>query len=140
MNLFIDECLSDELTDMAIARGHWGSTSTKRRGLLGTKDWDLMPVLIAGDFTLVTKNAVDFRGAKADPGSKGLFKNQPLHAGLVCLNGPVGMDLAMQKELFEAALNKLEAIDGDLVNKALEISLEPDADELIVRTYGLPRS
>ena len=51
MNLFIDECLSDELTDMAIARDHWGSTSTKRRGLLGTKDWDLMPVLIAGDFT-----------------------------------------------------------------------------------------
>ncbi len=96
-----------------------------------------MPILIAGDFALVTKNSVDFRGSTSDLGSKGLFKNQSLHAGLVCLSGPVGMDLELQKELFEVALNKLRTIDDDLVNKGLEITLE--ADEFIVRLYDLPQ-
>ena len=68
-----------------------------------------------------------------------MFKNQPFHAGLVCLNGPVGMDLAMQKELFDIALNKLDELNCDLVNKALEVSLEPETDEVIVRLYDLPR-
>jgi len=45
MKFFVDKCLSDELTQMAIDRGHYESASVKRRGLTGTKDWNLMPVL-----------------------------------------------------------------------------------------------
>lgn len=58
-----------------------------------------------------------------------------LHAGLVCLNGPEGMDLDMQIELFEQALDELEG-DADLVNQVLEITWEENA--LDIRRYRLP--
>jgi len=58
-----------------------------------------------------------------------------LHAGLVCLNGPEGMDLDMQIELFEEALVELDR-DSDLVNQVLEIST--DGEELHLLRYKLP--
>lgn len=58
-----------------------------------------------------------------------------IHAGLICLNGPPGMDLDMQIELFEQALEELET-DPDLVNQVLEITWEEGA--LHVRRYRLP--
>ena len=83
----VDESLHRRVLERQ-AHGHGDRTGTlgvprvrSRRGLLGIKDLDLMPVLIAGNFTLVTKNSIDFRGAANDPGSKGLFKHQRLHAG-----------------------------------------------------------
>lgn len=136
MNLFIDECLSDELTRMALDRGYWGSTSVRRRGLSGTPDWRLLPILLAEDLTLVTKNSIDFRGPAGALGSKGLYAGLDLHAGLICLNGPVGMDLDLQKELFAVALDRLDALGGDLTNRVLEVSLEDDAIRL--RLYDLP--
>ena len=138
MNLFIDECLSDELTRMAIERGHWNATSVKRRGLQGTPDWKLLPLLVAGDLTLVTKNSVDFRGPADAPGSKGLYTVLDLHAGLICLNGPPGMDLDMQRELFAVVLDKLDALDGDLTNRVLEATLDSAEGDIILRLYDLP--
>jgi hypothetical protein len=48
------------------------------------------------------------------------------------------MDLEMQLEVFEAALDSLDE-DGDLVNRVLEVMLDDagDADLTIVR-YALP--
>lgn len=138
MNLFIDECLSDELTRMAIERGHWNATSVKRRELQGTPDWKLLPLLVAGDLTLVTKNSVDFRGPADAPGSKGLYAVLDLHAGLICLNGPPGMDLDMQRELFAVVLDKLDALDGDLTNRVLEATLDSAEGDIILRLYDLP--
>jgi len=46
------------------------------------------------------------------------------------------MDLDMQIELFEQALVELDA-DPDLVNQALEITLDDD-DDLRVLRYELP--
>ena len=43
----------------------------------------------------------------------------------------------MQKELFEVALDKLQSIGDDLVNNALEVTLE--TDDVVVRLYDLPR-
>lgn len=60
-----------------------------------------------------------------------------LHAGLLCLNGPVGMDLDLQLELFEIALDELDR-DGDLVNQVLEITLPESGDEIEVLRYKLP--
>jgi len=48
------------------------STCIRARGLVGTQDWDLMPIIVTGDFTFVTLNAGYFRGKGEDePG--GLF-------------------------------------------------------------------
>ena len=46
------------------------------------------------------------------------------------------MDLDMQIELFEQALEEIAA-DGDLVNMVLDITLEND-DQIHIRRYALP--
>lgn len=137
MKLLIDECLSPELARMAIARGYGETSHIVWMKLGGLKDWELKPIILNGDWTFVTKNSVDFRGPREKVGSKGQYADVAIHAGLICLNGPPGMDLDMQIELFEQALAEL-ASDGDLVNCVLEISLESD-EELRVLRYALPK-
>lgn len=105
-------------------------------GLAGYKDWEFTPIILDGDWTFVTKNSVDFRGPRDKPGTKGQYADVAIHAGLICLNGPPGMDLDMQIELFEQALVELDA-DPDLVNQVLEMTLDDD-DDLRVLRYALP--
>ena len=104
--LLIDECLSPELIQLAIAAGHVESTCVRDRGRLGLKDWELMAYVIEEDFILVTRNAQDFRGAgQAGPG--GLHAAVEVHAGLVCLDSALELDLDVQQELFQHALATL---------------------------------
>lgn len=138
MKFLIDECLSQELALLARARGHLETMHIEWLGLSGTKDWDLMPTLIRGDWTFVTKNSRDFRGHNRDGG---LHAAAEIHAGLVCLNGPKTMDLDMMVSLFTVALDALDA-DSDLVNAILEITFaegqgEDDHTVDILR-YELP--
>lgn len=83
----------------------------------------------------VTRNSIDFRGPATRPGGSGQYADVMLHAGLVCLNAPAGMNLDLQLELFEAALAEL-AHDSDLVNQVLEVSV--DGSDLRVHRYALP--
>ena len=137
MKFLIDECLSPELARLARERGYGESTHIAWLGKSGWKDWSLKPVILDGDWTFVTQNAVDFRGPPASPGSKGQYADVTIHAGLICLNGPsTGMDLDMIMELFEVALRALEQ-DGDLVNQVLEVTLE--GDEIRILRYILPQ-
>jgi Domain of unknown function (DUF5615) len=135
MRFLVDECLSAELTKIARARGYGESSHVVWLGRAGLKDWELKPIILENDWTFVTKNSVDFRGREERPGTKGQYVDVAIHAGLICLNGPPGMDLDMQIELFEQALMELEA-DADLVNQVLEVTWDEDA--LHVRRYQLP--
>jgi Domain of unknown function (DUF5615) len=135
MKFLVDECLSPELTKLARAKGYAESAHVVWVGRAGLKDWELKSFILKDDWTFVTKNSVDFRGPAEKPGTKGQYADVAIHAGLICLNGPPGMDLDMQLELFEQALEELEA-DADLVNQVLEITLDDDA--LHVRRYQLP--
>ncbi|MFQ6241836.1 MULTISPECIES: DUF5615 family PIN-like protein [Sinorhizobium] len=136
MKYLIDECLSPELAKMAIEKGHGETSHVVWMKLGGLKDWELKPIILEGDWTFVTKNSVDFRGSKDKPGTKGQYADVAIHAGLICLNGPPGMDLDMQIELFEQALIELDN-DDDLVNQVLEISVEDE--DLHVLRYALPK-
>ena len=136
MKLLIDECLSPELTKLAHAAGYGESSHVVWMGLAGRKDWELKTVILDGDWTFVTKNSVDFRGSPSRPGLKGQYAEVAIHAGLICLNGPAGMNLDMQIELFEQALEEL-ADDGNLINTVLDITLEDD-DQIHIRRYALP--
>jgi hypothetical protein len=136
MKFLIDECLSPELAKMALEQGYGETSHVVWMKLGGLKDWELKPIILDGDWTFVTKNSVDFRGPKDKPGTKGQYADVAIHAGLICLNGPPGMDLDMQIELFEQALTELDS-DGDLVNRVLEVFLENE-DELRVLRYALP--
>ena len=100
MKFLIDECLSPALAKVAKDKGHGETSHVVWMGLAGRKDWELTPIILGGDWTFVTKNSVDFRGPKDTPGSKGQYADVAIHAGLICLNGPPGMDLDMQIELF----------------------------------------
>src|SRR6202012_2521611 len=86
----IDECLSSELALMARERGHHEASPVVWIGKSGWKDWQLKQVLLDDDWVLVTWNCNDFRGAQDAPGSKGVFADVPLHAGLICIDGPTG--------------------------------------------------
>ena len=110
MKLLVDNCLSEELAHVAIERGHAEATHVRWIGKGDWKDWNLKGLIDDGGYTFVTKNSVDFRGPKNNKGSKGEHAKLALHAGLICLNGPLGMDLDLQLELF---LTALDAIDED---------------------------
>jgi hypothetical protein len=137
VKLLIDECLSPELTKMARERGHSEASHVTWIGKGGRKDWQLKPIIIDDDWTFVTKNSVDFRGPSDAPGSEGQYSDVVIHAGLICLNGPIGMDLELQREMFAAVLDELDR-DGDMVNQVLEISLPDPEDEFEILRYKLP--
>lgn len=130
MKLLVDECLSEELAKLAQRRGHAEASHIvwigKRRW-----NWQLIRVIIDGAWIFVTRNSVDFRGPRDVPGSKRQYARAQVHACLICLNGPAGMDLDLQLEMFEEALTELERND-DLVNQVLEISLSDSDKEFVV--------
>jgi hypothetical protein len=135
MKFLVDECLSPELTKLAHGRGYGESSHVVWLGRAGLKDWELKPLILKDDWTFTTKNSVDFRGPAERPGVKGQYAGVAIHAGLICLNGPPGMDLDMQLELFEQALDELHS-DADLVNQILEITIEDDVRH--IRRYRFP--
>jgi hypothetical protein len=136
MKLLIDECLSPELAKLAQSRGYGEASHVVWLKKSGWKDWSLKSFIIDGDWTFVTKNSVDFRGPTSRPGSKGQYADVAIHAGLICLNGPQSMDLDLQLELFEQALDELAS--ADLVNQVLEITLGED-EKIHVLRYALPQ-
>ena len=73
---------------------------------------------------------------RKNPGGRGQYADVALHAGLICLNGPVkGMDLDLTVEMFLIALDELDR-DADLVNQVLEITTA--GVHLDVLRYALP--
>lgn len=136
MKFLIDECLSPELAKRAEASGYAGSSHVTWLGRGGAPDWALKSLILDGDWTFVSRNAIDFRGAAAHPGTRGQYADVTIHAGLVCLNGPEGMDLDLQLDLFDEVLHDLDH-DRDLVNQVLEVSIEAEEQIALLR-YFLP--
>ena len=118
MNFLIDECLHRSLVTVAEDGGH-EATHVCFRGLAGTQDWNLMPLVIEESFTFVTNNTKDFLR---------LFAQEEAHAGLVVLLPNVAP--ALQCELFEAVLDELGA-EGDLFNQAIKVWFADDEDAAI---------
>jgi hypothetical protein len=139
MKFLIDQCLSPELADLARRRGFIESTHVSQRKRAATSDLQLMSYILAGDWTFVTRNARDFRGSPIKPGRKGHYRAAELHAGLICINGPNGMDLDIQLEAFAAVLDSLEVAEPDLTNQVFEATIESEtASDIILRRYDLP--
>jgi len=123
MRFLIDECLHTSLVAVAQGRGHEASHVTWM-GLGGETDWNLMPRIVAGNFTFVTNNAGDFRK---------LYAKEELHAGLVIIVPQVTP--VRQRALFDALLETLAA-DEVLINEVIEIVEEDGA--AVLRRYALP--
>jgi hypothetical protein len=87
MKFLVDECLSPELAKRGIQAGHGESSHITWLKLSGRKDWELKPIIIDGDWTFVTKNSVDFRGPRENPGSKGPLMSRSMPDSFA-LTGP----------------------------------------------------
>ncbi|MGR7995793.1 DUF5615 family PIN-like protein [Xanthobacter sp. ZOL 2024] len=123
MRFLIDECLHTSLVGVAQARSHQADHVTWL-GLGGETDWDLMPRIVAGDFTFVTNNARDFRK---------LYAKEEIHAGLVIIVPQVTP--ARQRALFDALLEAIST-EAALVNEVIEIV--EDVGEAVLFRYSLP--
>ena len=123
MRFLVDECLHTSLVAVAEGRGH-EANHVNWLGLSGETDWDLMPRIVAEDFTFVTNNARDFRK---------LYAREEIHAGLLVIVPQVAPD--KQRELFDALLEDLGA-DAVMVNEVIEIALEDGA--AVISRYDLP--
>ncbi len=123
MRFLIDECLHPTLADVAHGAGH-EAHHVNFLGLASTKDHDLMPRILEGDFVFVTNNAADFRR---------LYQAQAIHAGLVILVPQAPP--TQQRALFLAAMEEIGP-DNGLINEALEVLI--DGDEVIFNRYEWP--
>jgi predicted nuclease of predicted toxin-antitoxin system len=124
VKFLIDECLHTSLVAVAQDRGH-DCFHVNWLGLRGETDWDLMPRIVANDFTFVTNNARDFRK---------LYASEELHASLVIIVPQVLP--ALQRELFFAVLQEF-ADAQEIVNEVIEIAIE-DGEAVLTR-YTLPK-
>ena len=106
--------------------------------LLGLKDWELKATILEGDWTFITNNGTDFRGPAKHPGSHGVYAGISLHAGLICVDAPGGLNLERQKRLFDLILSNLME-QGDLTNQVLDVVLSADGSVEFSR-YPMPTS
>jgi hypothetical protein len=137
LKFLIDECLSPNLAQLARDRGYHESFHVGWLGKAGWKDWELKDLILGGDWTFVTRNSIDFRGPADQPGSKGQYADVPIHAGLVCINGPAKITARIQVELFAAVLDEIEPL-ANLVNEVIEVSLSEESGEFEIVRYSLP--
>ena len=118
----IDECLSPSLTTVANKAG-FAAHHVNHLSLQGSKDWQLMKVILHKECSFVTNNRPDFLT---------LYGKQGLHAGLVIIVPNVPS--AIQEKLFQAALHHIG--QRDLVNTVIEVRLVND--EVACEEYRLP--
>ena len=104
--ILIDENLSPSLETMAHERG-FQCIHVNHLGKTGKKDWELKTTILEGDWTFVTNNSADFRGPLDQPGATGEYSDVRLHAGLVCINAPGGLNLDIQRQLFNRSLQPM---------------------------------
>jgi hypothetical protein len=91
--------------------------------------------VLSGDYTLVTQNARDFRGAGATkPG--GLHATATIHAGLVSLDSVFPIDIDRQHDLFGIALQQIAELT-DLV-KGRQALYRQETTSRSVAAVGLP--
>ena len=137
MKFLVDECLAPSLAVRARAAGHPLSAHLVHRGMGGWSDARIMARAIEEDWTLVTRNADDFRPRPGSASARPCYLGVPLHAGLVCLNPSTGARIAEQELFFRAALSVIGP-DGDLTNEVLEVW--PEGDGLRVDRYAFPEA
>jgi hypothetical protein len=133
--ILIDENLSPSLVAIAHDLG-FECSHINHLGKAGQKDWELKKVIVAGDWTFVTNNSIDFRGPRDKPGSTGQYADMRLHAGLVCINAAHGLNLTLQKTLFLRILGALQKT-GDFTNQLMEVDVSKTG-QVEIRRRSLP--
>lgn len=119
----VDENLSILLPGVAHARGY-DAAHVNHRGLHQAKDWEILRVVAEEEWTLVTNNAIEFRGR---------FRKLAIHPGVIFLLPASAR--SQQVELFSAALDWVDRVP-DMVNIALDVDY--NRGKVRVRRFALP--
>ena len=122
MRFLVDECLSSLLVRVANEFG-FEAHHVAHLARAGAEDRHLLPLILDGDFTLVTNNAVDFRK---------LYRGLDLHPGLILI-----LDQLPRKEqerVFRELLAHLA--QKDLTNKVVEVRAA--RSEIAVNIHDFP--
>jgi predicted nuclease of predicted toxin-antitoxin system len=101
------------LVERAHAAGH-PADHVNYLGLGSSKDWELMDLILAQDYTFVTNNRIDFLALHGDAA---------LHAGLIVIIPNVTP--VQQRRLFDAALKHIGR--RQIVNTVIEVDYDGDA-------------
>ncbi len=125
----IDECLSPDMALLARERGFVESSHVTWLGKGGWKDWELKQFILDHDWVFV--------GPADQPGSYGQYADVPIHAGLICINGPDRMTADIEVELFGVVLDAIDM--AGIVNEVIEIRLADVGAEYELVRYALPR-
>jgi predicted nuclease of predicted toxin-antitoxin system len=125
VRFLVDECLSPVLVNAA-REASFEAYHLAHIGGASWADWRITRYAVARDMILITNNATDFRA---------LYERQELHPGLLILVPSVERE--QQIRLLQVALARLVQLP-DLVNKVLEVHLEPGGERL--ELYDLPPS
>ena len=131
LRFLVDECLSTVLPQVAHQLG-FDCTHINHLGLVSIKDWDLIDTIIDGNWTLVTNNAIEWRGRYRS--STTLL----IHPGVVFVIPNVRR--LEQQRLFAAALSWVagqQDAGNTLVGKALDVTRDP-AGQPVIGSYDLP--
>lgn len=119
--ILVDECLSPDLVATALLRGYY-STHVVYRGLQGTSDIDLIPVILNGNFIFVTNNGKDFLK---------IYSSLDIHPGLIIIvpNCKASQQIYLFNKILDMIKNKT-----DLINKVIEIY-----NDATIKIYDLPK-
>jgi predicted nuclease of predicted toxin-antitoxin system len=120
----IDENLSVKLPELAHKRG-FEASHVAHLGLREWKDWNILGLIEAQNWVLVTNNAVEFRSR---------YRRIKSHPGVIFLLPSVRRE--QQILLFEAAIDDIE-MNADLINQALDVALAENGG-IVIRRYRLP--
>ena len=120
----IDENPTPDLVEIAHSGG-FEAMHVNHLGLRTQKDWTLLRVVEDKDWTLVTNNALEFRGR---------YRKIPFHPGVVFLLPSVR--IPEQIRLFTAAVEEIRR-QPDMVNKALDVSFD-GGGQPAATLYDLP--
>jgi len=127
----VDECLSTSLPHLAHQFG-FECAHINHLGLVSIKDWDLIDTIVDGNWTLVTNNAIEWRGRYRSTATL------LIHPGVVFIIPNVRR--LEQQRFFAAALSwgaGQQDPENALVGRALDMTLDR-AGQPAISSHDLP--
>jgi len=123
IRFLVDENLSVALPSIAHARGY-EATHVNFLGLRQAKDWDILPVILAEDWILVTCNVLEFRWR---------YRKLDIHPGVVLVVPVVPRE--EQLNLFGRVLDTIDT-SPDMTNIAIEVPMSEQ--RIVIARFNLP--
>ena len=128
----VDECLSQELADMAIEVGYHALAANRMWSLRKRNDYRVAKYAIDRNLILVTNDFFDLEG---------IYENLEIHPGIIFITAASSKlrQLSYQRKMFELALDEVE--DEEPIQQAIRVRATQGRGKSVnmsVERYYLP--